>query len=115
MQAPVGQHFIATFLIERAFHFSSNGFTYRPWPRAPRFWGPAQLLPMTTHYSLKICETAQRHNFTTYFETSENVNVFLDSWQYKQHDNIVGYAIQELEYCGVWRSCAVASFLSVED
>jgi len=46
MQAPVGQHFIATFLIERAFHFSSNGFTYRPWPRAPRFWGPAQLLPM---------------------------------------------------------------------
>jgi len=64
MQAPVGQHFIATFLIERAFHFSSNGFTYRPWPRAPRFWGPAQLLPMTTHYSLKICETAQRHNFT---------------------------------------------------
>jgi len=29
----------------------SDRFTHRPWPsRAPRFWGPAQLLPMTTHY-----------------------------------------------------------------
>jgi len=28
----------------------SDGFTHRPWPRDPRFWGPAQLLPMTTHY-----------------------------------------------------------------
>jgi len=27
-----------------------DGFTHRPWPRAPRFWGSAQLLPMTTHY-----------------------------------------------------------------
>jgi len=30
---------------------------------------------MTTHYLLKICETVQRHNFTIYFETSENSNV----------------------------------------
>jgi len=28
----------------------SDGFTHRPLPRALRFWGPAQLLPMTTHY-----------------------------------------------------------------
>jgi len=28
----------------------SDGFTHRPWPGVPRFWGPAQLLPMTTHY-----------------------------------------------------------------
>jgi len=28
----------------------SDGFTHRSWPRAPRFWGPAQLLPMTIHY-----------------------------------------------------------------
>ena len=28
----------------------SGGFTHRPWPRARRFWGPAELLPMTTHY-----------------------------------------------------------------
>ena len=26
-------------------------FTHRPWPsRVPLFWGPAQLLPMATHY-----------------------------------------------------------------
>jgi len=28
----------------------SDGFTHSPWPRAPRLWGPAQLLLMTTHY-----------------------------------------------------------------
>jgi len=27
---------------------ASGGFTHRPWPRAPRFWGSAQLFPMTT-------------------------------------------------------------------
>ena len=27
---------------------SSDGFTYRPWLRAPRLWGIAQLFPMTT-------------------------------------------------------------------
>jgi len=53
----------------------SDGFTHRPWPRAPHFLGPAQLHPMTIHYELKICETVKRHNFTTYFETIENANV----------------------------------------
>jgi len=31
----------------------SDEFTHRPnrpWPRAPRFWGPALLIPMKTHY-----------------------------------------------------------------
>jgi len=31
----------------------SDGFTHRPnrpWLRAPRFWGHAQLLSVTTHY-----------------------------------------------------------------
>jgi len=23
---------------------------HRPWPRAPRFWGPVQFLPMTNQY-----------------------------------------------------------------
>jgi len=30
--------------------------------------------PMTTQYSLEICETAQRHNFTIYPETGGNAN-----------------------------------------
>jgi len=54
----------------------SDGFAHRsnkPWPRA------AQLLPIMTHYLLKISqrhhETSQRHHFTIYFETSENANV----------------------------------------
>jgi len=42
-------------------------------PRA--FGANTQLLPMTTHYWLKVCETAQMHNFTIYFDTSENANV----------------------------------------
>jgi len=32
---------------------SSDGFTHRPnrsWPRVPRFWSPAQVLFMATHY-----------------------------------------------------------------
>jgi len=29
---------------------TSDGLTHRPWPSVPRFWGPVQLLPMTTHY-----------------------------------------------------------------
>jgi len=32
-------------------HVFSDGFTHRPnrsWPKAPRFWSPAQLLLMTT-------------------------------------------------------------------
>jgi len=29
---------------------TSDGFTHRSWSRAPRFWGPAQFLPLTTHY-----------------------------------------------------------------
>jgi len=56
-----------------------DGFTHRqnrPWPRAPHFWGPRATLPMTTQYQLKICETAQRHNFTIYLETSGNANVY---------------------------------------
>jgi len=53
----------------------SDGFTHRPWPRALRFCGPAQLLPMMTHYYLKICETVMSHKFTIYFETTENANV----------------------------------------
>jgi len=48
----------------------------RPWPRAPRFWGPAQLFSMTTQYQLIICETAQRHNFTIYLEMSGNASVY---------------------------------------
>jgi len=28
----------------------SDRFMHRPWPRVPHFCGPAQLLPMTTHY-----------------------------------------------------------------
>jgi len=36
--------------------------------------GPAQLIPMTTHYKLKIWETALRHDFTIYLETSGNAN-----------------------------------------
>ena len=43
-------------------------------PRA--FRGPAQLFPMTTQYSLIICEIAQRHNFTIYLEMSGNANVY---------------------------------------
>jgi len=31
---------------------------------------------MTTQYQLKICETAQRHNFTIYLETGGNANVY---------------------------------------
>jgi len=42
-------------------------------PRA--FWSPEQLLPIMTHYKLKIWASAQRHNFTIYFETSEKANV----------------------------------------
>ena len=39
------------------------------------FWAPAQLLPIMTHYQLKICESGQKYNFTIYFKTSENANV----------------------------------------
>jgi len=37
--------------------------------------GTTQLLAMTLHYWLKNCETAQRHNFTSYLEMSEKANV----------------------------------------
>jgi len=40
-----------------------------------RFLGPAQLLPMTTHYQLLIWESVQRHHFTVCFETSGIANV----------------------------------------
>ena len=50
-----------------------DGFMHRPnrpWPRAPRFWGPRVIIfPMTTQCQLKICKTAQRHSFTIYLET----------------------------------------------
>jgi len=42
-----------------------------PWRGTPRLWGPTKLFPMTTHF--KICKTAQRHNFTIYFQTSETM------------------------------------------
>jgi len=65
-------------------------FTHRPWPRAARFWGPAQLLPMTTRYLLKNCKTAQSHNFMFYFETSENTKVYTrDSYQYRNNTIIL--------------------------
>jgi len=49
----------------------SDGFTHRS-----NSSGPAQLFPMTTQYQLNFCETAQRHNFTSYLETSGNANVY---------------------------------------
>jgi len=55
---------------------SRDGFTHRPWPRAPRFWGPrATIFSMTIQCWLKIWKSAQRHNFTIYLETGGNANV----------------------------------------
>jgi len=51
---------------------------------------------MTTQCLLKICETAQRHNFTIYLETGGNANVYsrLLSVQL-QHDSIVHLGVRE--------------------
>jgi len=52
----------------------SDGFTHRPWPRAPRFLVP-RATPSYNASLLKTWETEQRHTFTIHFETSENANV----------------------------------------
>ena len=66
----------------------------------PGFSGPrATLSYMTTQYQiLKICETAQRHNFTIYLEMSGNANVYsrLLSVQ-QQHDNIVHLGVRVMQ------------------
>jgi len=71
----------------------SDRFTHRPWPRAPRnsSYDDSTL-------KLKIYETAQRHNFTIYLETSGNANVYsrLLSVQL-QHDNVVHLGVREMQ------------------
>ena len=86
---------------------SRDGFTHRPnrpWSMAPRFWGPAQFLPMTTQYWLKICETAQRHNFTIYLEKSGNSNVYSGPL-YEYSSNMTILCIWAWERCrpSLWK------------
>jgi len=55
----------------------SDGFTHRPnrpWPLS--YDGPRATLSYDdSMLKLKFCETAQRHNFTIFLETSGNANV----------------------------------------
>jgi len=37
-------------------HGGSDGFTHRPWPRAPRFLSPAQLLSLRLIIDLKFAK-----------------------------------------------------------
>jgi len=53
----------------------SDGFTHRPWPRAPSSWGPHATHSYDDSMLTKICETAQGNNFTIHLESGRNANV----------------------------------------
>ena len=57
-------------------------------PRA--FGGPVQLFPMTTQHKLKICETAQWHNFSEFtLKRAEMQMPTIDSYQYSSNTTIL--------------------------
>jgi len=81
----------------KKFSNSSDGFTHRPWPRAPRFWSPEQLFPMTTQCQFN--KFAQRHNFTIYLETGGNANVYSRFLSVHRYNNTT------ILYIWVWERC----------
>jgi len=72
-------------LLMKALIFS-DGFTHRPWPRAPRFWGPRA----TFSYDSSILTKSFRNcAWGTTLKRAEMQIVSLDSYQYSNNTTIL--------------------------